>query len=189
MALFSVIYNTPLFYQVVLNLSAAGSGVRLIPNSIGSSIGSLGYGILMAKTVSHYLDLINFTGALLLAGNVDIRSPIHWNWTPRDIQHLHRFMATIYLRCSCSDRSRRDNHHPSHRLNLCRTSQRLVVARALLIIDQATATGMSYLFRSTGQVVGITTTQCVLQNLLKVWLTDRIRTPNAEFVSSRMLPF
>ena len=51
MALFSVIYNAPLFYQVVLNLSAAASGVRIIPNSIGSSVGSLGYGILMAKTV------------------------------------------------------------------------------------------------------------------------------------------
>jgi len=55
MAMFSVIYNTPLFYQVVLNLSAAASGVRLIPNSIGSSIGSLGYGMLMAKTVRHIL--------------------------------------------------------------------------------------------------------------------------------------
>jgi hypothetical protein len=51
MGAFSVIYNLPLYYQVVLNLSAAGSGLRLIPNSIGASLGSLGYGLLMAKTV------------------------------------------------------------------------------------------------------------------------------------------
>jgi hypothetical protein len=59
MGAFSVIYNLPLYYQVVLNLSAAGSGLRLIPNSIGSSLGSLGYGLLMAKTVvqiSYYIN-------------------------------------------------------------------------------------------------------------------------------------
>ena len=48
--------------------------------------------------------------------------------------------------------------------------------------DQATVTGMSYLFRSTGSVIGITATQCVLQNLLKSWLTERIHTPNAQDV-------
>ena len=50
------------------------------------------------------------------------------------------------------------------------------------MIDQATATGMSYLFRSTGSVVGITASQCILQNLLKKWLTERIQGPNAEYV-------
>jgi hypothetical protein len=43
---------------------------------------------------------------------------------------------------------------------------------------------MSYLFRSTGTVVSITTCQCVLQNLLKKWLTERIHGPNAEYVPS-----
>ena len=52
-----------------------------------------------------------------------------------------------------------------------------------LIVDQATATGMSYLFRSTGSVVGITTSQCVLQNLLKRWLTARIQGADAEMVT------
>ena len=52
------------------------------------------------------------------------------------------------------------------------------------IKDQATATGVSYLFRSTGSVIGITTSQCVLQNLLKTWLTQRIQGPNAEYVKS-----
>ena len=52
------------------------------------------------------------------------------------------------------------------------------------MLDQAIATGMSYLFRSTGSVVGITTTQSVLQNLLKMWLTQRIHGPDAEYVLS-----
>jgi len=51
MAAFAVIYNLPLFYQVVLNLSSSEAGLRLIPNSIGASLGSLGYGMIMARTV------------------------------------------------------------------------------------------------------------------------------------------
>jgi hypothetical protein len=44
-------YNLPLYYQVVLNLPTAKAGIRLLPISIGISLGSLGYGLLMAKTV------------------------------------------------------------------------------------------------------------------------------------------
>jgi hypothetical protein len=51
-----------------------------------------------------------------------------------------------------------------------------------LRLDQATATGMSYLFRSIGSMVGVTASQCVLQNLLKLWLTRRIQGPNAQWV-------
>ena len=46
-----MMYNVPLYYQVVLNLSAASAGLRLIPFSIGASAGSLTYGLAMAKTV------------------------------------------------------------------------------------------------------------------------------------------
>jgi hypothetical protein len=60
----------------------------------------------------------------------------------------------------------------------------IALISAVPIKDQATATGVSYLFRSTGAVVGITTTQCVLQNLLKTWLNQRIQGPNAEYVRS-----
>lgn len=66
MGVFSVIYNLPLFYQVVLDQSAAQAGLRLIPNSVGASLGSLGYGMLMAKTV--YPRSFTLTvGPLLLA--------------------------------------------------------------------------------------------------------------------------
>jgi hypothetical protein len=61
MGAFAVMYNIPLYYQVVLNLSAASAGLRLIPYSIGASAGSLVYGMVMAKTVnpqhSHFPDL------------------------------------------------------------------------------------------------------------------------------------
>ena len=62
----------------------------------------------------------------------------------------------------------------------------LLQKQYLTILDQASATGMSYLFRSTGSVVGITVTQCVLQNLLKIWLTERIHGPNAEYIITKV---
>jgi hypothetical protein len=51
MIAFSIIYNLPLFYQIVIYLPAAKAGFRLLLNSIGISLGSLGYGLLMARTV------------------------------------------------------------------------------------------------------------------------------------------
>lgn len=72
MGAFSVIYNIPLFYQVVLNLSSADAGLRLVPNSISGSLGSLGYGILMERTGRYYWLAIyayafQFVGTGLLA--------------------------------------------------------------------------------------------------------------------------
>ena len=78
MGAFSVIYNLPLFYQVVLDLSAANAGIRLIPNSIGASLGSLGYGILMARTVD--LKVISLmSGPLLLAWDERLHLPVRWD--------------------------------------------------------------------------------------------------------------
>ena len=51
MVAFSIMYNLPLFYQVVLGISSGQAGIRLIPNSIGGSLSSLSAGLIMAKTV------------------------------------------------------------------------------------------------------------------------------------------
>jgi hypothetical protein len=51
MVAFSVMYNLPLYYQVVLDLPAAKAGFRLLPLSVGISMGSLAYGMLNAKKV------------------------------------------------------------------------------------------------------------------------------------------
>ena len=61
-------YNLPLFYQVIFNLSAGEAGMRLMPYSVGAALGSLGYGYLMAKTVhdpvSDY-ELMGFRGGII----------------------------------------------------------------------------------------------------------------------------
>src|SRR5579862_1202905 len=92
-------------------------------------------------------------------------------------------MGTFPLYYSCWDWLWRNAYGVIDCVDLISVYQRLLSQSLNLIVDQATATGMSYLFRSTGSVVGITTSQCVLQNLLKRWLTARIHGSNAEEVS------
>ena len=121
-------------------------------------------------------------GTILLAWYVCVRFSVCWNSNSEYIQCIHSSMGTFSLYCSRRDRFRRNHHRPVNCFNLFGRHQRPSHLIIHLIVDQATATGMSYLFRSTGSVVGITTTQCVLQNLLKTWLTKRITGPNAEYV-------
>ena len=93
-------------------------------------------------------------------------------------------MGTFFLYYSSGDWFWRDNYSVINRFNfVCAYQRSVLVSFHKLILDQATATGMSYLFRSTGSVVGITTSQCVLQNLLKRWLTARIHGADAEMVT------
>src|SRR5579871_357135 len=105
MGAFSVIYNLPLFYQVVLDLSAANAGIRLIPNSIGASLGSLGYGILMARTVD--LKVISLiSGPLLLAWDERLHLPVRWDWFAGHFQHFNSILGALYLRCTSRYRLR-----------------------------------------------------------------------------------
>lgn len=51
----------------------------------------------------------------------------------------------------------------------------------------ATITSVSYLFRSTGGVVGVSVTSAIFQGLVKKILTERIKGPDAEKVHKHML--
>lgn len=50
------------------------------------------------------------------------------------------------------------------------------------IVEMATITSMSYLFRSTGGVIGISGTSAIFQGVVKDILVEKIKGPNAEKV-------
>lgn len=116
MGAFSVIYNTPLFYQVALNLSSAEAGLRLIPTSVASSLGSLSYGIIMAKTVCQFYAYL-ILGTVLLARNQCVCISNNRDRAASNIQHINTNLAAfclyyafrIWFRCNynptshCSD--------------------------------------------------------------------------------------
>lgn len=54
MAMFAVIFYVPIYFQL-LGLSTKDAGIRLIPWSVGSSLGSVGAGLVMKKTGKYYV--------------------------------------------------------------------------------------------------------------------------------------
>lgn len=50
------------------------------------------------------------------------------------------------------------------------------------IVEMATITSMSYLFRSTGGVIGISGTSAIFQGVVKDILVEKIKGPDAEKV-------
>ncbi|GKZ81701.1 hypothetical protein AnigIFM56816_006223 [Aspergillus niger] len=150
MAVFGLLFYLPLFFQVQ-GLSATSAGVRLIPQAIGTSLGSLGSGILMRSTgrykiFSHVsMALMTLSGVLICTLSLTTSS-----WLPFIYFFL---MGTAY-------------------------GSMLTITLVALIsaVDHqhhAVITSASYAFRSTGSTIGITVASAVFQNVLKSGLWSR----------------
>ena len=150
MAVFGLLFYLPLFFQVQ-GLSATAAGVRLIPQAIGTSLGSLGSGILMRSTgqykiLSHMsMSLMVLSGILVCT--LSLTTP---SWLPFIYFFL---MGTAY-------------------------GSMLTITLVALIsaVDHehhAVITSASYAFRSTGSTIGITVASAVFQNILKSGLWSR----------------
>lgn len=57
-----------------------------------------------------------------------------------------------------------------------------VIDQASYTVEMATITSMSYLFRSTGGVIGISGTSAIFQGVVKDILVEKIKGPDAEKV-------
>lgn len=151
MAYFGFLYYGPIFFQVQ-GFSAQAAGARLIPSSIGASIGSLGTGLVMKATGRYYflsigcMSLLTISAVLLLvfmSFGISV-------WLPFVIFFLSGMgyggMLTITL---------------------------LALISAVEHKHQAVITSASYAFRSTGSAIGITIASAVFQNVLtaQLWNT------------------
>lgn len=143
MAIFMITFYVPLFYQVK-GLSTTAAGTRLIPQSIGSSIGSLGSGAIMNHT-GKYRILGIFVIGLFVFG-AGLLSTMTFQ-TPQWPAFVYLFlvgggyggMLTVTL---------------------------LAVISAVSHEHQAVVTSATYAFRSTGSTIGVTIASAVYQNLL-----------------------
>jgi MFS family permease len=150
MAVFGLLFYLPVYFQVQ-GLSATAAGVRLIPQAIGTSIGSLGSGFIMRGTGRY--KLLNYavmalqvlSAALICTLNLD--TPV---WLPfvyfflGGVAYGSMLTITLVALISAVDHQ----HH-------------------------AVVTSASYAFRSTGSTIGITVASAVLQNTLKTGLWSR----------------
>jgi len=152
MAVFGLFYYVPIYFQTVQSLSTTAAGARLIPQSVGASIGSLGSGILMRATGRYWYLTITaqallLTSAALIAGTFSSHLA---SWPPFLILGLNGVAYGAML-----------------------TTTLLALLAAVGHEHQAVITSASYAFRSTGSTIGITLASAVFQNILKRRLWDR----------------
>jgi MFS family permease len=143
MVTFMITFYVPIFFQVK-GLSATQAGLRLIPQSIGSSIGSLGCGLIMNHTgkykVLALVVISTFVVGTGLLATLTFSTP---DWPGYVYQFLvgvgYGGMLTVTL---------------------------LATIAAVSHDHQAVITSATYAFRSTGSTIGVTIASAVYQNIL-----------------------
>ena len=150
MAVFSLLFYGPIYFQVK-GFSTTEAGIRLIPQALGSAVGSLGSGVVMRWLGRYYfLNIciqIVFLLSLALVSTFTLTSPA---WQP----FVYFFLAGIGYGGML-------------------TITLLALIAAVDHKHQAVITSASYAFRSTGSTIGITIASAVFQNMLKTELWGR----------------
>ncbi|KAJ6606043.1 MFS general substrate transporter [Mycena vulgaris] len=149
---FSTVYNTPLYFTAARLRTSADAGAHLIPNSVCVAIGSLFAGWYMRKT-GRYWKLQAFSGLCLVAANLILAS---WNAdTPEWVLYTTLMPSGFGFATAL-------------------TTTLLALIASVPRDDIPLATGISYLFRTMGQVLGVSLSATLTQTLLARNLRARI---------------
>lgn len=149
-AVFMITFYVPVFFQVN-GYSATAAGMRLLPQSIGGSIGSLGTGLFMNYTGKYKaLGLISVATFVLGAG---LLSTLTFA-TPAGPAFVYLFLTGAGMGSLI-------------------TVTLLAAISSVPHDQQAVVTSASYAFRSTGSTLGVTIASAVYQNLLLSGLHQR----------------
>lgn len=151
MSTFALLFYGPIYFQVK-GLSATQAGVRLIPQSLGTAVGSICTGLIMRCTGRYYFlgvgVLSIYVLSLAITSTFNLTSPA---WEPFVVFLMagigYSGMLTVTL---------------------------LALISAVAHEHQAVVTSASYAFRSTGSTLGITIVSAVFQNVLKIELWNRL---------------
>ncbi|ORY34297.1 transporter [Naematelia encephala] len=157
-AMYSVLYSVPLFLTAVRQMSSANAGGHMMPSSLAGTIGSIGVGFMVRHTGRYYW-LTIWTGAAAILGTAlmatwSVDTPDHmfwWNMTP--FTFSMGAVTTLTVVALIADVGRE---------------------------HVAVATSLSYVFRTTGQVLGVSLTGALTQAILQKQLSERITGPGAE---------
>ncbi|GAA6022956.1 hypothetical protein JCM11491_005482 [Sporobolomyces phaffii] len=148
---FSILYFYPQFFEIVQQKTASQAGAHLLPNSIALSIGSLFAGYIIRKTGRYYYLIVitSFFPIIALSSFIflDENSGFVHSWLailPSGFGFASVITAALIAIIASVDRT-----------------------------DMATATGLTYLFRYVGQVVGVASSASLLQAVLNAELHKR----------------
>ncbi|KAL4399268.1 basic amino acid transmembrane transporter [Malassezia pachydermatis] len=155
---FSFNYNVPLYFQTVGNMRASSIGMRMIPASLSVGMGSLLSGFYM-KHFGRYYKYCIFcaTGVCVMFSPALTYFLDPPTISPFICYTFMQFCIAGYL-----------------------TSSLIALIHCVNKKNLAVATGMNYLFRTTGQVLGVAVSGVILQKNLLANLRQRIVGPGAE---------
>ncbi|KAN0103195.1 MFS multidrug transporter-like protein [Hyaloscypha variabilis] len=143
MVVFLGAFYVPIFFQVKGH-STTKAGVSLIPQSIGSSVGSLGAGLIMNHTGKYkWLSIACLVSVCFGSGMLPTLSIYGPDWP----EYIYLFFVGLGYGGTL-------------------TVTLLAVISAVDHEHQAVITSATYAFRSTGSTIGITIASAVYQNIL-----------------------
>ncbi|KAM5351493.1 hypothetical protein ACJ41O_004216 [Fusarium nematophilum] len=152
----AVIFFMPLFFQAVQGLSATQSGALLVPGMISGVLASLFGGWIIKRTGKFYSVTVS-AYALLLFAVLPLALSVWFRSTPGEVVGL---VATS-LGAGCGI-----------------TTTLVALLANAAVEDTAVVIACSYLFRSLGSSIGISTGSAVLQQVLRNQLATRL--PNGD---------
>ncbi|EIN10661.1 vacuolar amino acid permease [Punctularia strigosozonata HHB-11173 SS5] len=152
-----LLYNVPLYFSSVRLDSSTDAGLHLLPHSVALSTGSVFAGWLMRRTGKLYTLTLASAG-LSVAANVLV---VFWN---DDTSAFHLWYDIVPQGFGMASLI---------------TSTLIAMIATVSKEDIAVATGITYLFRTTGQVLGVSLSGAILQGVLNDKLRQRIQGPNA----------
>ncbi|EIW82224.1 vacuolar amino acid permease [Coniophora puteana RWD-64-598 SS2] len=159
---FSMLYNIPLYFSAVKLNSSANAGLHLLPHSIALSTGSVFAGWLMRRTGKLYT--LTLCSALLTV----LASALVACWNDKTSQ-FHLWFDVVPQGLGMASLI---------------TSTLIAMIAGVYKEDMPVATGITYLFRTTGQVLGVSLSGAILQSVLLRKLKQRITGPNSAQASS-----
>jgi len=162
---FSVLYNTPLYFTAARLRTSANAGSHLIPNSACVAVGSLFAGWYMRRT-GRYWKLQALTGLGIIAANCVLAS-----WTRRTPEWV---LYTTLMPMGFGSA-------------FTLTTTLLALIASVPTDDIPLATGLSYLFRTTGQVLGVSLSAALTQTILARELRVRIVGEGADEIIAKIL--
>ncbi|KAG0705491.1 vacuolar amino acid permease [Suillus ampliporus] len=179
MSAFSMLYNVPLYFSAVRLDSSTNAGLHLLPHSVALSTGSVFAGWcglddypFFILTYRHDHRMMRRTGklyhlTLASAGLAIIASILVALWNDNTSQY-HLWLDIVPQGFGMASLI---------------TSTLIAMIAGVYKEDMAVATGITYLFRTTGQVLGVSLSGAVLQSILLRKLRQRITGPGSLEVS------
>ena len=143
MVAFMITFYIPIFFQVK-GLSATAAGMRLIPQSIGASVGSLGCGLIMQRTGKY--KVLGLTVAAIFVMGTGLLATLSFD-RPDWPGYIYQFLVGLGYGSML-------------------TITLLATISAVSHDHQAVITSATYAFRSTGSTIGVTIASAVYQNIL-----------------------